>query len=119
MPRYSTNRHSWIDEQYATPSTPQPVVAETNTPEWSGDEDVTSISQNPILETATPFHLPDVPFFQEFVDRGADLVDLWDPNFEGSNFDKDESVLRSSSASRQTFTYPHTCATFILLWWGN
>ena len=94
-----TNTLEWIDEQDATPSTPQPVVAETNTPKWLADEDVTSISQNPILETATPFHLPEVPLFQEFVDPGADLIDLWDPSFEGSNFDKDESVLRSFSAS--------------------
>ena len=93
------NTPKWIDEQDATPSTPQPVVAETNTPEWLADEDVTSISQYPILETATPFHLPEIPFFQEFVDQGADLIDLWNPNFEGSNFDKDESVLHSFGAS--------------------
>ena len=94
-----TNTLEWIDEQDATLSTPQPVVAETNTPEWLADEDVTSISQYPILETATPFHLPEIPFFQEFVDQGTDLIDLWNPNFEGSNFDKDESVLHSFGAS--------------------
>jgi hypothetical protein len=92
-----TNTPEWIDEQDATPYTPQPVVAETNTPEWLADEDVTSISQYPILETATPFHVPEIPFFQDFVDRGADLIDLWSPSFEGSNCDKDESVLGASS----------------------
>ena len=106
----------WIDEQGVTPRTPVEIytpewinedimpstpylVAETNTPEWLADEDLMSISQNPILETVTPFHLPGVPFIQEFVDRGADLVDLWDPSFEGSNFDKDESILLSFSTS--------------------
>ena len=78
-----TNTPEWIDEQDLTPSTPH-LVAETNTPEWLADEDLMCIS--PIIETATPFHLP-----------GADLVE--DPSFGGSNFDKDESVLRSFSAS--------------------
>lgn len=89
-----TNTTEWIDEQDVTPITPQPVVAETITPEWTVDEDVTPLSQYPILETAAPFHWPEIPFFHESVDWGVDLIDLWSPNFESPNFDEDESVLR-------------------------
>ena len=118
-----TNTPEWIDEQDVTPctphlvvakintperigklgvtlSTPQLVVAETHTPEWSVDEDVTPLSQYPILEAATPFHWPEVPFFQEYIDWGVDLIDLWSPNFESSNLDEDDSVLRAFGVSR-------------------
>jgi hypothetical protein len=78
----------WIDEQNFTFSTPRPVV--TDIPEWTADEDVTSLC-HPILQTTTPFHCSEITFSQEFVDRGADLIDLWSPNLECSNFDKDES----------------------------
>ena len=95
-----TNTPEWIEEQDVTPSTPHPVVAETNTPEWIVDEDITPLSQYPILETTTPFYWPEITFFQEYVDWGADLIDLWSSNVDSPNFDKDDSVFRAFGGSR-------------------
>ena len=94
-----TNTPEWIEEQDVTPSTPHSVAAETNTPEWTVDEDITPLSQYPILETATPFLWPEITFFQEYVDWGVDLIDLWSPNSDSSNFETDDSVFRAFGGS--------------------
>jgi hypothetical protein len=86
----------WIDGQDITPSTPQPIVAETTTLEWTVDEDVIPLSHYPIFETITPFHWPEISYLQGFV---VDLIDLWSPNIESSNFNEDDSVLRAFGVS--------------------
>ena len=98
-PRFVVNTPNWIDERDVTPSTLYPVVAETNTPEWTVDEDVTPLSQGPILETATPFHWPEITSLKEYVDWEVDLIDLWSPNLDSPNFDMDDTVLRAFGVS--------------------
>lgn len=85
----------WSDEQEIIPSTPH-VVAETNTPEWTVDEDATPLS--PILETTTSFYWPEITFLQEYI-LGADLIDLLSPNSDSPNSDNDDSVLRAFGGS--------------------
>ena len=87
----------WIDEQDITPSTPRPVVAETNAPEWTVDEDATPLS--PILETTTPFDWPEITISQQYFDWGVDLIDLSSPDFNSPNSDKDDSILRAFGGS--------------------
>ena len=98
-PHLETNTPEWIDEQDVTPTTPHSFVAESNTPEWTVDEDVTPLFQYPILEAANPFHWPEIPFLQEYVDLGVDLIGLWSPSFDSLDFDKDDFVFRAFGGS--------------------
>ena len=87
----------WIDEQDITPSTPRPVVAETNAPERTVDEDATPLS--PILEATTPFDWPEITISQQYFDWGVDLINLSSPDFDSPNSDKDDSILRAFGGS--------------------
>lgn len=93
----------WALEQDLTPSTPHPIIAETNTPpgwpDWIVNDNTTPVSQYPVLESTTPS--PQTTTFQEYLDPGLDLIGLFTPNPRSSNSSNliDESALRAFGGS--------------------